>query len=280
MKSATGSAGLTVVLITMLIGLTAGCTWMSYLGSTDQGQEYGKTWYVGGAGPVGSVAGTLSVPRGLRQAGYRGAIETFGWQSVVGWTLRDQMDRERNEGQARRLAGRIEDYVRSHPGRRVNIIALSAGTGITTWALEALPEDVRVGTVVYLASSLSRQYDLSEALKRVDGKLYCFYSPRDPVLKYGVPVAGSVDRELFESNAAGSYGFAMPPGRDARRAELYRRLRNRPYRDEYAEYGYHGLHTDGTAQGFVAKVIAPLLKEPLQPAPPTARSDAPAVERP
>lgn len=278
MKFVTGLARLHVSLIILLIGPAAGCTWMSYLGTTDQGQEYGKTWYVGGAGPVGSVAGTLSVPRGLRQAGYRGAIETFGWQSVVGWTLRDQMDRERNEGQARRLAGRIEEYVRAHPGRRVNIIALSAGTGITTWALEALPEDVRVGTVVYLASSLSRQYDLSEALKRVDGKLYCFYSPRDPVLKYGVPVAGSVDRELFESNAAGSYGFAMPPGRDTRRAELYRRLRNRPYRDEYAEYGYHGLHTDGTAQGFVAKVIAPLLKEPLQPAPPTPAAARPESE--
>ena len=96
-----------LVLLSAGVGILTGCTWMSYLGTDDRGREFGKTYFVGGAGPVGYVVGVHSVPKGLRRAGYRGAIETFGWQSVVGGTLRDQVDRSRNEEQARRLARRI-----------------------------------------------------------------------------------------------------------------------------------------------------------------------------
>lgn len=255
----------------LLTGLS-GCTWMSYIGSDDRGSELGRTYFVGGAGAVGQVVGTIDVPRGLRQGRYRGSIEVFAWQSVVGGALRDQMDRGRNEDQARRLAQRIQDYLAEHPGRRVNIVALSAGTGITAWALESLPPGCRIGTVVFLGSSLSRQYDLTAALEQIDGRLYCFYSSRDPILRLGVPIAGSVDREVRQADAAGSYGLLLPPRADDRTRALYReRLRNRPYRSAYARYGYRGLHTDSTAPRFIAKVVVPLLKEPLLPrSPPPA----------
>jgi pimeloyl-ACP methyl ester carboxylesterase len=237
-----------------------GCTWMSYIGTDTSGAEYGQTWFVGGAGPIGNVVGTVDVPTGLRAAGYQGAIEVFGWQSVVGGTLRDQMDRERNMAQARRLADRIQAYLDDYPGRRVDIIALSAGTGIATWALESLPEDCRVGTVVFLASSLSRRYDLSEALRRVDGRLYCFYSREDNILRVGIPLAGSVDRE--SETAAGLYGFALPEQPSRRVLDLYReRLRNRPYKARWRHLGYHGQHTDCTKPRFIAEVVAPLLEE-------------------
>ncbi len=245
-----------------------GCTWMSYLGTDERGSDLGRTYFVGGAGPVGQVVGTIDVPRGLRDGHYKGSIEVFAWQSVVGGTLRDQMDRSRNESQARRLAQRIVDYLDQYPGRRVNIVALSAGTGITTWALEALPPGYRVGTVVFLGSSLSRQYDLSAALQRLDGRLYCFYSSRDPVLRYGVPIAGSVDREFGIADAAGLYGFLLPPNAGTLTRELYREhLRNRPYLSRYVRYGYRGLHTDSTSPRFIARVITPLLAEPLEPTP-------------
>jgi pimeloyl-ACP methyl ester carboxylesterase len=246
-----------------LCGL-AGCTWMSHLGTDDRGIELGKTFFVGGAGSIGNVVGTVDVPKGLRRGKYRGAIEVFGWQSTVGGTLRDLMDRDRNEGQAQRLAQHITDYLNRYPGRRVNIIALSAGTGIAAWALEFLPERYRVGTVVFLGSALSREYDLSPALARIDGRLYCFYSSRDPLLRYGLPITGSVDREFGLSSAAGLYGFVLPPGAGPSVRRLYReRLRNRPYRSDYAQYGYFGFHADSTQPAFVAKVIAPLLSEPL-----------------
>jgi pimeloyl-ACP methyl ester carboxylesterase len=237
----------------------SGCTWISYLGTDPTGSEFGRTYYVGGAGPFGHV-GTIDVPNGLRQAGYRGSVEVFAWQSVVGGTLRDQIDRSRNEEQARRLARRIQAYLRRYPGRPVNLIALSAGTGIVTWALENLPDRVHVNTVVFLASSLSRNYDLTRALRHVDNKLYCFYSADDPILRYAVPIAGSVDRERFSPEVAGLLGFVLPPNASEETARLYdTRVQNMPYRRHYARYGYRGRHTDTTSVEFIQYVVAPLL---------------------
>lgn len=246
--------------------LTApGCTWLSHLGTTQYGSEYGRTYFIGGAGPIGNVIGTTSVPKGLRDANYRGSTEVFAWQSVVGGTLRDQMDRERNEDQARRLAARIVAYLDEYPGRRVNIVALSAGTGVATWTLEALPANYRVGTVVFLGSSLSRRYDLTAALAKVEGHLYNFSSTRDPLLKFGLPVTGTVDREDDGAGAAGLYGFILPSEADEATRELYRRrLRNRPYRTAYREFGNYGLHADATHEKFVSHVVAPLLMEDLE----------------
>jgi pimeloyl-ACP methyl ester carboxylesterase len=234
---------------------------MTRLGTDERGAEYGKTFFVGGAGGIGDVVGTVDVPKGLRQAKYRGAIEVFGWQSTLGGTLRDVMDRSRNEREAARLAGRIEEYLDQNPGRRVNIIALSAGTGIATWALEALPAKYHVGTVVYLASALSQEYDLSWAMRHIDGHLYCFCSTHDPVLRLGLPLTGSVDREWALAGSAGLDGFVVPPGASEATQRLYaEKLRVRPYRSEYARHGYFGFHTDCTSPSFIAHVVYPLLK--------------------
>lgn len=246
--------------MTLCVMGSGGCTWMSYLGTTDEGREFGKTYFVGGAGPVGNVIGTFDVPEGLRRGGYRGAIETFGWQSVMGGTLRDQTDRERNLHQARRLARRIQAYMDAYPGRPVNLIGLSAGTGVVTWALESLPDEYNVQTVVLLASSLSRGYDLSNALRHVTGYVYVFTSTEDAVLRYMLPVAGSVDREFGMSEAAGLYGFILPRGGDEEIYRLYRaHVRHRPHKRKYALYGYEGGHTDCTSPRFIQHVITPLL---------------------
>lgn len=259
--------------------LLPGCTWLTYLGTDTAGSEWGKTYYVGGAGPFGHV-GTIDVPHGLRRAGYRGAIEVFGWQGVIPSTLRDQIDRSRNQEQAQRLARRIESYLRRYPGRRVNIIALSAGTGVAAWAIKALPAEFQVGTVVFLGSSLSRRHDLSAVLARVENKLYSFYAPDDPVLRYALPLAGSVDRETRGRGIAGLLGFEVPPGADVATIELYeQRLVNMPYRKHYRQYGYRGMHTDATAPSFVQSVIAPLfIDEPSVPEPLDPTDAGPATQ--
>ena len=43
------------------------------------------------------VAKMEAMPEGLRKGGYRGAIEVYPWQSWIGWTIRDQIDRYRND---------------------------------------------------------------------------------------------------------------------------------------------------------------------------------------
>ena len=253
------------LLITSLLLLQAasGCIALAPLGSSDHGIERGKIWFVGGAGGLGNIVGTFDVPRGLRAAGYKGAISVFAWQSVIGGTLRDQMDRPRNEAEARRLAAEIEQYMDKYPGRPVSLVALSAGTGITTWALEALPKPCCVQTVVYLSSSMSCTYDLSAAVRRVSGQLHVFHSDRDPVLQLMMPLAGSVDRDATSAGALGVEGARFPTGATAQARELYEaRIRNHAYKESYAQYGYFGMHTDSTAASFIEHVVAPLILRP------------------
>lgn len=246
--------------VAALLWVCTGCTWMTQFGSSDQGAENGKTFFVGGAGAIGAVAGTFDVPSGLKKAGYRGAIEVFGWQSYVGDALRDQVDKERNLQEAKRLAERIAEYMKGHPGCPVNVIALSAGTGIATWALEALPPSERVESVVLLSSSLARDYDMTEALKRVRSRLYCFYSEGDPVLSVFMRGVGSVDRSTLVGEAAGLKGLTIPAKATLQSQSLYRMLvRNIAYHSEWARYGYYGMHADSVSEEFIRNIVARLV---------------------
>lgn len=250
-----------IIIHTFLLAALPGCALLSRLGTDPAGAAYGRIYFVGGAGGVGNVVGTWDVPRGLREAGYRGSIEVFAWQSPIGDAVVDQFARGRNQQEARRLAARIRAYQQEYPGRRVHLIAISAGTGIVAWALEGLPPDTPVGTVVFLSSSLSGEYDLTDVLQRAHGMLYHFYSPADPLLRFGLPITGTVDRELGFERAAGLIGFRLPPGADEHTEALYvERLRNQPHRAEYTPYGYFGGHADSTAPRFIAHFVAPLLR--------------------
>lgn len=263
-------AGALVLAAAALVALTGCSNILAKLGDDNTGIDREITYYLGGAGTLGGI-GNGSVREGLRKGRYQGAINVIPWQSWFGDVLRDQIDRTRNQREAQRVADEILQYQQTYPGRRVNIIALSAGTGIATWALERLPADANVGTVVFLGSSLSRRYDLTDALRRVDGRLYVYYSAADPILRYGLPLAGTVDREFQGPSAAGLSGFALPPGASHEMIELYnRKLRNMAWKPRYERYGYRGLHTDGTSAPFVAEFIAPLLREPLETMPPRA----------
>ena len=248
-------------LIAAIPAVMCGCGLPARMGTDLSGEEAGKTFYVGGAGMFGNI-GALDVPKGLRQGGFEGAAVIFDWQSRFGWSLRDQLDRSRNQEQALRLAQEIQAYQDRFPGKPVHIIALSAGTGIATWALEQLPDGYGVNAVVFFGSSLSRSYDLTGALGHVDGMLYNFYSSKDQVLRNLVPLTGTVDRRYSGKLVAGLRGFAIPRGVDGAGRDLYRaRARNMPWVRAYRRYGYRGGHTDGTSRSFIRHIITPMLLE-------------------
>lgn len=263
-----------MALVAIALLAQTGCSdILAKFGDDSAGIDREITYYLGGAGTLGGI-GNGSVREGLRKGRYAGAINVIPWQSWFGDVLRDQIDRTRNQREAQRVADEILDYQQKYPGRRVNIIALSAGTGIATWALERLPAESHVGTVVFLGSSLSRRYDLTDALRHVDGRLYVFYSSTDPILRIGVPLAGTVDREFQGPSAAGLSGFALPAGASHEMIELYnRKLRNMPWKPRYERYGYRGRHTDGTSAPFVAEFIVPLLREATETMPPPAPTE-------
>lgn len=254
-----------LAILGLCCGLLTGCQLVPAISSDDRGVEFGKTFYVSGAGPVGNVTGSGSVRDGLRDARYRGAIEIFGWQALLGGTLRDQIDVGRNRREADRLARRIVAYQNRYPRRPVHLIGLSAGTGIITFALEALPPGHRVEHVVFLGSSLYREYDLDTALRKIRGNLWNIYSPKDRVLRYAVPLTGSVDRGVSGTSVAGLVGLAPPAGATDEQVRRHQQVvNNLGWRERWSRYDYDGGHTDSVEQEFIANVVATLLKRPLR----------------
>lgn len=219
----------------------------------DGDKRNGLTIYVGGAGPIGHV-GSLDVPLGLQDAGYEGYVKVFPWQGLT--HAGDQMNLSKNRERASELAAEIRNYAREYPGKKINIIALSAGTGIAAFALEFLPERIQVQNVIFLGCSLSSRYDLTRALRRVRGGLYCVYSPTDGILKDVVWYTGTVDRIKGSAGIAGLEGFARPSTTAADMARQYAKLHNVAYRTEFAGSGYRGGHIDSTSRQFVANYLA------------------------
>jgi hypothetical protein len=216
----------------------------------------GITYYVGGAGPIGNV-GWIDVPNGLEEAGYPGYVEVFAWQGLT--HAGDQINLSRNRGKGAELASSIRQYKRTYPTREVNIIALSAGTGVATFALEALPEGIKVDTAVFLGCSLSSRYNMTRALKRVRGGMYVVYSETDLILNEVVWYTGTVDRSSAAEGVAGLEGFRAPP-RPGPDAEMqYLKLHNVAHRPEFTDSGYKGGHIDSTSKEFIRSYVAPVL---------------------
>ncbi|MFQ5501039.1 MAG: hypothetical protein ACE5EQ_01935 [Phycisphaerae bacterium] len=246
-------------ILALLVSMSGGCADVTHLIIDRQPKgddEIGITYYIGGAGPIGNV-GSFDVPQGLRDAGYEGSVEVFTWQS---WThAGDQINLTRNREKAAELADRIHRYRRDHPIQPINLVALSAGTGIAVFALEYLPEDIGINQVCFLSCSLSSRYDLTRALKRINGNLYVLYSPHDRVLNTLVWYTGTIDRSTASDGIAGLEGFYIPSPTRMDTLAQYQKVRNIPHRLEFTLVAYDGGHTDATSRSFVRRYLAPAL---------------------
>jgi hypothetical protein len=243
----------TIVFIAVFLS-SAGCA----LNSNNRAAELlGKTYYLDGAGNYGF--GQLSVPKGLRLAGYKGDVEIYRWTSIIGGAVLDQLDITNAKLKAKFLSKRIEKYFSRHPGNQVNIIALSAGSGVAVWAIESLESRNKVDNLVLLGSSLSNNYPMTEALRHLKGKVYVYHSPNDPVLEIVTNLSGTIDRK-FGVECAGKVGLMPPDDADEATRRLYRdKIVNVAYRTSFQSYGYVGDHTSSTSSNFVSRVIAPNL---------------------
>lgn len=254
-------------LLFLALCLSGGC-----VNSGRPEEHFGKTYYLDGAGNYGF--GTGSVREGLGAAGYRGDVEVFVWTTSFN-ALLDQRNTVLNDLRAAQLAGKITSYLKNHPGNEVNIIALSAGTGVATWAVEKLRPPCRINNLVLLGSSLSCDYDVSKALDNMRGKIYVYYSPYDGVLDTFVRSVGTVDNR-FAVDSAGLVGL-RPGGRSNPRVV------NVGYRPSYDRYGWAGDHTGATSAAFVQRYVAQhVLTRPRREAPaPTALAArrSPALQR-
>jgi pimeloyl-ACP methyl ester carboxylesterase len=205
---------------------------------------------------AGGMAGEVDrICQGLVAGNVGCAIESFEWST--GWLLVDQADMDSNKQKAAMLARRIARYHGDHPDCPVHLIGVSAGTGLVVWALEDLPQDVRVENAFLVASSVWSGYDLTGALRRVGGHLYNHYSAVDMVLALGVPATGTVDRKAGPSG--GLAGFQPPANAgDEVRALYTDRLSQVQWKGEDMALGHGGDHLGGTQPAYVKERIAAL----------------------
>lgn len=218
--------------------------------------DFGIVFYSPGAGNVDF--GDAGLRSGLEQAGYPGQVATNLWTVSFNPAI-DQALRVNAQLGGKKLARWIEQYSDKYPNRPIDLVGLSAGTGVSIWALEALHEGYKVDNVILLASSLSEDYDVSKAMRHVKGTLYNYYSSEDAILAIPMKLFGTIDAK-FGVDGAGAVGLHPPRGED--------RIVNIPWRPAYRKYGYNGGHTDGTSAPFVRAVLS----KHILNSPPTAHA--------
>ncbi len=213
-------------------------------GCGDPREEFGRTWYIDGAGNWGF--GVLDVPAGLRDANYPGAVTHYHWSLTMNPAL-DQTFRFIAKSSGAALGREITTYLKKYPKADANIIALSAGTGVGIWAIENVEPPGKVNHFIMLGSSLSSRYDVSKALRNMKGNIYVYYTPTDPVLDGPVRALGTIDGTFDDS--AGLVGLIGPSARQGRVVNIARR-------SEHSRFGWTGGHADCTNRRFVEHYLA------------------------
>ena len=205
------------------------------------------------------IAGALRLDRefvqGLRDGGYPGDIDIYDW-TAGDPGINALRARKRNEAQAERLALSIAKLLKDDPDAKVRLVCHSGGAGIAAWALEALPNDVKIETLVLLAPALSQRYDLSKALAHVRGKAYALHSVNDVlVLGAGTRMFGTIDG--VNEEASGLRGFTRPDGADAKQ---YEKLVQMPYDEGWMALDNIGDHVGPMGYTFARAVVTHLLQ--------------------
>jgi hypothetical protein len=254
----------------------AGCALLSGCESAAKEDAFGRTYYIDGAGNWGY--GVAEVHEGLRKAGYNGRIINYRWSPTFNPALDQTVGRPIARLKGIDLGHEINRYLAEYPDRQVNIICLSAGTGVGVWACEAIEPPAKVHSLVMLGSSLASNYDIRKALTNISGGIYVYYAQGDMILQGPVRSLGTIDGQI-DVDSVGLVGL-RPPGVKTEK------IVNVAWQSKYERYGWTGAHTDATSEPFVRAILAhhivPAAKGTTAPerqpsTPPPA--SAPAVQR-
>lgn len=238
------------------MGLGVLCAFLT--GCQQSSNGHGIIYGCDGSGAGVVVRWGPSARKGMTDAGFRGVMEAYRWQTGAGFAVDHLSSPEYKRSVAKGLAQRVTDHRTRYPDDPIYLAGLSAGCAVVIYALEELPRDVSVDQVILLSSSVSADYDLTAALDRVRGRLYAFTSDRDVVLSDLASRVGTADGKHAGTDISGIKGFHA---RGAGRSETAYggKVRNIAWRPEFARYGHAGGHTDVVASAFVARYVAPLV---------------------
>lgn len=250
-----------LLLIVTSIGCSSSSSWNGqYQADRNERLPRGCVFYFDGAGGGTKKSNYAEgVVEGMLEAGYRGAGELLSWETGKGLMMDQDASVAYKRGKADEAAASIRSYQKKYPGAPVGLLGFSAGTAEAIFALEVLPETAPVDHVVLLGTSISRDYDMTEALKRVKNKLYIFTSTHDQMLGTLMPLSGTADRK-FNDPGAGIKGFVLPAGASSATRKLYAdKIVTIPYSDDFRKDGDKGHHFDNVKKEFVRDHVAPLL---------------------
>jgi len=220
--------------------------------------------------------GTRWLRNGLDEAGVGAAIHIYDWsKGPGGMFVADLTDRARNRAVAQDLARTVATYVAAMPDRPVTLIGHSGGAAMVVWALEAMPESCRVDRAILLAPALAPAYDLSEALKRVDKRMYVMHSPADVgLMAAGTMIFGTMDGQ--HSVSAGLTGFELPA--QAADVHQYAKVRQIQWSLDLVKSGHLGGHMGWTTTRFARDYLAPILLGLSDPGQPMLRLPSPGCQ--
>jgi hypothetical protein len=246
-----------LLFITMLSGFLAGCNGMSFprAGGPPRSTRASHTYLIHVPGMGGWVTADTDWLRGLEEGGASDRIEVYDWPPPY-FLLGAVQAYDHTRAQARYLAEKITEKLREDPQARIVLTAWSAGAAVTIWALEELPDDLQVQSVLLMQAGIDPDHDLSRALGHVRGHMFSMYSGGDfIVLGLGTMIFGTADGGILTA-AAGQTGFRKPPGYDP--AE-YKKLVEIPYQFEWIKYGDFGEHVSQMSRSLAKEVLGPML---------------------
>ena len=256
-------SGIRIFFITLVV-FAAGCAskptgWPKAQADRAERIHHGYIYYLDGAG--GGTAKenyAQGVQQGFLAAGYRGAGEMITWETGKGLMADQDASVKYKRSMAKEAAAKITQRAQANPGVPLNMLGFSAGTAEAVFALESLPETVQVDTVVLLGTSISRDYDLTKALKRVSGHIYIYTSTHDRMLGFLMPFSGTADRK-FNDPGAGITGFVLPAGATSATRKLYaQKIVTIPWTAQLEKDGDYGKHFDNVRMEFIRDHVAPL----------------------
>ncbi len=146
-------------------------------------------------GIEGNTWSLAEAHRAFREGGVDCAILSYQWKHPFS-PFENLTDYETNRNEALQVADNIIQYRNAHPEQPIDLVGYSGGGGMVVMVAEALPEDIHLRNIILVHAAISRDYDLTKALRRIDGRLVNFYSEADwLVLGLGTQIFGTIDRK-------------------------------------------------------------------------------------
>ena len=229
--------------------------WVSRSQQPDAPEERPLVWVLDGAGDLKGCSNALAPENALE--GQSVELNVFPWSHGYRRLFLDQTDTTHAREQGTKLARAILQRKMYEPGRRIVVVAHSAGCAVALAACDLLPIDA-IDRVILLAPSVSSGYDIRPTLWSAREGMDVFCSKKDWVaLGFVVRVVGTTDN-FWSGSAAGRLGFKPRKGNAL--AELEEaRLRQHFWTPEMAWTGHTGGHHGMFAPGFIRTYLMPLM---------------------